>query len=272
MYFFFFFLGIIIGSFLNEIILRYEKDEAITGRSHCPHCGTQLVWYELIPLFSYLFQLGRCRSCKKFLTMQYPLVEFATGALFVISFIVVVGPIGSVVNISSFLALSLLMHLIIWSLFVVITVYDFRTKCIPDVFSYSLAGIAFLHLFIQNGAVLMPSYWDLLAGPLLFLPFYFLWKVSNGRWLGLGDGKLALGIGWFLGFSFGGTAILFAFWIGAVVSVGIIVVQRLFEKTILKMAEETLTLKSEVPFGPFMVLGTLIVYVTHVNIFMSSMF
>jgi len=267
-----FVLGVAIGSFLNVVILRHEKEERITGRSHCIHCGRKLSWYELIPLLSYLLQLGKCNGCKAFLTFQYPLVEFLTGALFVITLGTVVGPMGSIVNVTYYLALSLLAHLIIWSLFIIITVYDFRTKLIPDVFSFSLAGIAFLHLFIQDGVLLVPSYWDLFAGPLLFLPFYILWKVSDGRWLGLGDGKLALGIGWFLGFSLGGTAILFAFWIGAIVSVGLIVIQKLLQKTSEQLGKETLTLKSEVPFGPFMVLGTFIVYMTEMNMFFGVMF
>ena len=110
---------------------------------------------------------------------------------------------------------------------------------------------------------------SLFAGVLLFLPFYILWKVSDGRWLGLGDGKLALGIGWFLGLSLGGTAIMLAFWIGAVVSVGFIVIQKLIQHTVHVRTGKQLTLKSEIPFGPFLVLGTLVVYLTGVNLFIN---
>lgn len=272
---FLFVLGTVVGSFLNVVVLRHIQGEGYAkGRSHCMSCKKVLDWYELVPVFSYLFQLGKCRGCKAKLSPQYPLVELGTGLLFV------------VVYLSSFTYLpgialteqgvkaggTLALHLAIWSLFIVITVYDFRTKLIPDVFSFTLAGLAFLSMFIDGSAFVLPNMWQLLAGPLLFLPFYVLWKVSDGRWLGLGDGKLALGIGWFLGLSLGGTAILFAFWIGAGVSLLILAWQKIsrhFSKTMQSKTttEQTLTMKSEIPFGPFLVLGTLIVYILHFNLF-----
>jgi len=262
-----FLMGVAIGSFLNVVVLRHEKEENITGRSHCMYCGKTLAWYELIPLFSYLKQLGRCRGCGHALSVQYPLVEFATGLLFVFVLKTLFGSVDSRVVVGFTAVFEVVLHCAVWSLFVVITVYDLRTKLIPDVFSFTLAGVAFVLLFVNGGVVSLPSVWNLLAGPLLFLPFYVLWKVSDGRWLGLGDGKLALGIGWFLGLSSGGTAVMLAFWIGAVVSVGIIVVQKLLEYTSAVTTGEHLTLKSEVPFGPFLVLGTLIVYFAHINLF-----
>ncbi len=262
-----FFLGIAIGSFLNVVVLRHEKEKKITGRSVCMSCGKQLTWTELVPVFSYIFQRGKCRGCGVKLSIQYPLVEFFTGVLFVLvgyNFFAFTG-----VVFESLIVLLFIVHLSIWALFMVITVYDFRTKLIPDIFSYSLAGLAFVTIFIAESSLVLPTIWQVLAGPLLFLPFYILWKVSDGRWLGLGDGKLALGIGWLLGLSMGGTAILFSFWIGAGVAVLIIIWQKCVSR---KRAKEQLTLKSEIPFGPFMVLATLIVYVFHINMYANILF
>ena len=135
---------------------------------------------------------------------------------------------------------------------------------IPDVFSFILAGVALLHFMVSISAPeSVFSLWHLLAGPILFLPFYLLWKVSDGAWLGLGDGKLALGIGWFLGLSAGTTAILFAFWIGAGISLILLFLERVLKND----TEAQLTMKSEIPFGPFLVLGTFLVYLFELNLF-----
>lgn len=252
-----FFLGIAVGSFLNVVVLRHEKRKQVTGRSKCPTCGTQLQWVELVPVFSYVFQRGKCRHCETKLSIQYPLVELGCGILFVLVYFHGI-PYESVHT-----KVLLILELTIWSLFLVIAVYDLRTKLIPNVFSFTLAGLACVHMFVSSGSELMPTITHLLAGPILFVPFYLLWKISDGMWLGLGDGKLALGIGWFLGLSGGATAILFSFWIGAGVSLLLIAIARL-----LRSNKSTLTLKSEVPFGPFMVLATLIVYIFEYNLFL----
>ncbi len=256
-----FFLGIAVGSFLNVVILRFEAEEKITGRSRCMNCKKQLVWYELVPVFSYLFQKGKCRNCEIKLSAQYPLVEFFAGILFLC-----VGYVFQTNNVSLFFLLTILFHLVIWSLFVVVTVYDFKTKLIPDEFSYTLSFFAFLSMFISVNGFVLPTVWHFLAGPLLFLPFYLLWKISDGKWLGLGDGKLALGIGWFLGFSLGATAVLVSFWVGAAISLLIIGIQKIVNY-LSDEKHKSLTLKSEIPFGPFLVIGTFIVYMFQINLF-----
>jgi prepilin signal peptidase PulO-like enzyme (type II secretory pathway) len=274
---FFFLLGTVVGSFLNVVILRHIEGEGYAkGRSHCMTCKKTLTWYELIPLFSYIFQFGKCRGCKTKLSLQYPLVELSTGVLFVLVFVHLFASPSSASALAevspyayTFPFPYLALHLTIWSLFVVITVYDYHTKLIPNEFSYTLAGFAFLNMFVQSGSVHLPTVWQFLAGPLLFLPFYFLWRISDGRWLGLGDGKLALGIGWFLGFSSGGTAIMLAFWIGAGVSLLLIGWQKVgnYVARVKNKDKEALTLQSEIPFGPFLVIGTLLVYLFKVNIY-----
>lgn len=267
----FFLLGLVIGSFLNVLIFRTQSGERVTGRSHCTVCQTTLHWYELVPLFSYLWLRGRCRSCKTHISLQYPLVELTTGLLFALVLWVHYPLQHTPYNLS-----LLVLDLALWSLLMVITVYDLKTKLIPDRFSYTFAGLALFSAVLTSvstpasSLLLTPHSYlltHLLAGPLLFLPFYILWYTSDGRWIGLGDGKLALGIGFLLGPVAGLSAVVFSFWIGATVSLLLIAfswlwARRVTNTAMLSSQRKRLTLKSEVPFGPFLVLGTLVVYTT----------
>ena len=157
-------LGLIIGSFLNVVIFRTEKEKKLTGRSFCPKCKKQIYWYDNIPLVSFLLLGGRCRFCRKTISAQYPLVEALTGLVFLATAYLVLGNIlngwlghyFSIVGLSSLLpkfglAVSLLsldfylklFELIflwtIFSVFIVILVYDQKHMLIPD--SFSLTGI-----------------------------------------------------------------------------------------------------------------------------------
>ncbi len=265
-----FILGAVVGSFLNVVILRTEKGVPPTGRSQCPHCNTTLTWKELIPVLSYAFQRGKCRTCGTPLSLQYPLVELLTATLFALVgyTMLATGTLTLELYQAPTLALGVALsifalHLVIWSLFTVITVYDLRTKLIPDLFSFTLIGAALL-LMVVSGNVSIA--W-LIAGPLFYVPYWVLWRVSEGRWIGLGDAKLSWGIAWFLGPALGGTAVLFAFWIGAICSLSLIGIQRLTEARARSKNGNALTLKSEVPFGPYLVLGAFIVYLTHFDLF-----
>ncbi len=257
-YFAVFIFGTIIGSFLNVVLYRYNTGRGIGGRSMCFSCKRTLSVVDLVPVLSYIFLGGKCRTCKSKISIQYALVELLTGLLFAGVFAVDVHLIQ--VSISVFL-FDFIYHLIIVSLLVLITVYDLRHKIIPDAFAYAFAVLAIIHLFIGITAggdimILSPSGWTMLAGVILAFPFYLLWLVSDGAWMGLGDAKLALGIGWFLGLSAGASAIIFGFWIGAAVSVLILV-----------CLPRRLTMKSEIPFAPFLVIGLLTVFFLGYNIF-----
>ncbi len=237
--------GTIVGSFLNVVVLRYGTGMSIArGRSQCFSCGKMLHWYELVPVASFIFLWGRCSVCKSKISWQYPLVEMFTGLLFLATFIHV--------GISVYLPY----YWFVMSLLVAISVYDFKHKIIPD-------GMAFLFGFVTLIASLFTFFYtgentvfDILAGPVLALPFALLWLVSRGRWIGLGDAKLVIGIGFMLGLAKGVSAVVLAFWIGAGISVAIIIIQ----KSRLLLSSKNLTMKSEIPFGPFLILGTLIVF------------
>ena len=121
-----FILGIAIGSFLNVVSLRYEPGQKlmdfkiIGGRSHCPYCGKILSWYELVPLFSFLIQKGKCRNCEHKLSWQYPLVELLSGLIFV--FVPLVASYWPLV----------IIWLLIFILFLLLSIIDFRHYIIPD--------------------------------------------------------------------------------------------------------------------------------------------
>ena len=233
-----FIFGAIVGSFLNVIALRWNTGKGLGGRSMCMSCGKTLTWKELVPIFSFVAQKGACRKCKSKISWQYPLVEFLAGAVFVLIFL-------SFPPVSALAGLTTLVQIIAACLLLVISVYDIKHKIIPDVLVYAFDGLALLSIFVGGSSWLhVPSLSMLLAGPILALPFALLWAISKGKWMGLGDAKLVIGLGWLLGISAGVNAIILAFWIAAVVSViWLYVVYGKFKH------------KTEIPFGPYLIVG-----------------
>lgn len=257
-----FLFGTIIGSFLNVVIYRFNTGKSIVkGRSICMTCNRTLRWYELIPVFSYLFQLGKCRRCAEKISHQYPIVELITGLIFVlISY--------HFLSIFMFVPFSYIFlvtfYIFIFSILIVISVYDLRHKIIPDILVYLFAFISFLSIFINfsivGGLFIKPSFSSLIAGPILALPFALIWFFSKGKWMGLGDAKLMLGIGWVLGIYQGLAAIILAFWIGSIISL-----------TFMFISKNKINMKTEIPFAPFLILGFLIVFLLNLNIFSLSL-
>jgi len=245
-WFFFFLLGLAVGSFLNSVIYRLDKKESIVkARSRCPHCQKVLSWFELIPLMSFIFQKGRCRHCGKSISLQYPLVELATGLLFVLV-------------ISNFWRFDLqwrsnLPDIIFWlfvvSCLVVIFVYDLKHYIIPNEIVYPgiVLGFGFWiwHLFGIWPAEVSMRPEDLALGILPTLFFLAIVLFSRGRWMGMGDVKLVLFMGLVLGWPNILVALFLAFTIGALVSIGLMVLARK-------------NLKSQIPFGPFLAGATII--------------
>lgn len=240
-----FLLGLVVGSFLNVVIYRYNTGSAgwriIAGRSQCLSCTQTLRWFELVPLFSFFLQRGRCRHCLSKISWQYPTVEVATGLLFALIF--------SRFLLTEQTLLWLLLHWALFSLLLVITAYDLRHKIIPDGLVYAFSGLALWSALLGPGAVGAASH--LLAGLGLFAFFFLLWWLSGGRWMGFGDAKLALGVGFLLGPAGALSAVIFAFWSGALVGMSLLIYGRLSGRG------KSFTMKSEIPFAPFIVLGLL---------------
>lgn len=274
---FFFLLGAIVGSFLNVLVFR-SGVSSLFGRSRCLLCGTELRWFELIPLLSFFLQGRRCRSCRSRISWQYPLVELVTGLVFAaifwkhFSFLSLFS--YSVIQLSVMSAVIQLLvisyELLVWSLLIAIAVYDLRHKVIPDSFVYGFIFLSFLHLLISYFIFHISSPRDFLGGPLLALALASVWFLSRGRAIGLGDAKLALGMGWFLGFVGGLSAFILGFWLGALYALAALAARFIMLRTsfcpTLKLRLQGLTMKTELPLAPFLIAGTLIVYLTGVDV------
>lgn len=252
-----FVLGAIIGSFLNVYIYRFHTGKSLLGSSHCLSCGEPLRWYELFPVLSYLGLRGHCRTCGCYIPVRYVTVELLTAVLFA----------GA-----ALLTMDVVM-LALWcwalAILVVVLVYDINHFIIPDrlvVYLLVVAGTIFAYqqyLLPATGAELA---W-LLAAPLLGSGFLLmLWLVSKGAWLGFGDVKLAIPLGLLITpqvFSF----IVLSFWIGAAVSILIVAWQHLKRgQAGLQSSAQGLTMKSAVPFAPFLIAGCLAVHFFAINV------
>jgi len=238
-----FIFGLLIGSFLNVVILRIDTGLGFGGRSKCFSCGKTLSWYELIPLFSFLFQKGKCRGCNGKVSWQYPVVEFMTGLIFALVYL----KIGIYFGI-----LTLIATLVLVASLIVISVFDIHHQQIPNIplLVFYLSGISLFLLSGQKGVFMY-----LAEGILVSAPLLLLWLVSKGRWLGFGDVLLSIGVGWWLGLSMGFSAILLSFWIGAVFAIIIMLYKR---KKMFKVA---------IPFGPFIALGSLVSFLYTIDMY-----
>ena len=195
---YFFLVGIVIGSFLNVCICRIPRQESVAGaRSHCESCGRTLCWYELIPIFSWLFLRGRCRTCKAPVSVQHPLIEALNGILYILIFAV-----------NGWNLLSVL-YALMTSALIVLSVIDFRTYEIPQRINGFLLILGMWATWLD---------WEHAGGHLagLFAVSGFLWLlyvVSKGKAIGGGDIKLMGACGLLLGWQ----GVILAFFIGCII-------------------------------------------------------
>ena len=223
-----FLFGIVIGSFLNVCIYRIPKKENIVKiRSHCMECNYQLRWYDLVPLFSYIFIGGRCRKCKTKLSLQYPLIEGLNGLLYVL----VVAICG--------LTIESLLYCFMFSALLTLSVIDFRTFEIPleiNLFILTL-GLIRVALDYKN----FPNY---LIGFLSVSGFlYILFLITKGRGIGGGDIKLMAVSGLLLGWKLN----IIAFALGCIIGSIIHIIRMKVTKT-----DHVLAL------GPYLSIGIMI--------------
>ncbi|HXK40189.1 MAG TPA: prepilin peptidase, partial [Candidatus Paceibacterota bacterium] len=153
-------------------------------------------------------------------------------------------------------------------LLVSIAVYDFKHFIIPDGMVYAYLVVSFLWGSAAGGFALAGIGMTLVSGVVVAFPLFFLWAVSKGRWMGFGDVKLAAGLGMMLGILGGGSALIFAVWLGALVSLAIIAYGHVRTRMRMRFAtrKARFTMKSEIPFGPFLVAGTLFVFLTDITL------
>ena len=202
LYIIIFLYGIVIGSFLNVCIYRIPKQENIAKvRSHCMQCDHQLKWYELIPLFSYLLQGGKCRVCKTKISVQYPLIEGANGILYVFIFMI------NGINVDS------LLYCLLTSTLLVLSVIDFRTYEIPIGINYFILVLGLLRTVLHN------THWadHVIGFFVVSVVLYIIIIATKGRGIGGGDMKMMAVCGLFLGWK----EIILAFLLGC--SIGSVV-------------------------------------------------
>lgn len=197
-----FLYGIVIGSFLNVCILRIPLKESIAKqRSHCMNCGYQLAWYDLVPLFSYIFLGGKCRKCKSHISLQYPLVEAINGVLYVLIFLVNGWSIDSVI------------YCLLTSALIVLSVIDFRTYEIPFGINLFILALGLIHFVFHLGDWV--TYGIGLVAVSGFL--WILYQLSRGAAIGGGDVKLMGAAGLLLGWKLAIVAFILGCIIGSVI-------------------------------------------------------
>lgn len=229
---FFTIFGLVFGSFYNVVGLRVPKKESIAfPPSHCTSCGRQLTALDLVPVFSYVFLRGRCRSCGEKIHWVYPLMEFITGALFAISF--------WKIGFEPELAIAILFM----SLLVIITVSDIAYMLIPDKVLLPIGALLLvLRLFIP-----LDPWWDSLLGAGIGFGILLLIAMVSKGGMGGGDIKLFFVIGLVLGVSGTLMTLFFASLIGSIAGIILLRIKDQGRKT-------------PVPFGPSIALGAVIVY------------
>lgn len=255
----FFVFGLFLGSFLNTVALRLEKNEPIIfSRSKCPKCNSVLKWYNLVPILSFVLQKGKCANCSAKIPVRYPVAEIITG-LFVYG-------IAKAIAVFNFqfpvFIILFFYYLIFLSCFFVLTLIDYKTKYIDERIIYFIAAswLIFQIIFwvislpetiswsgffnefleIPGSAPISSIFLAFLAA----LPFLFLFLITLGKGVGLGDAKVAFIMGLFLKPGDLILSLLAAIILGGITSIFILVKSKKF--------------KQEIPYVPFLFFGTLI--------------
>ena len=232
-------LGGLWGSFANVCIVRLPKDKGVVaGRSSCPKCKKEIAWYDNIPIISFFLLQGKCRKCKKDISFQYVVVEL----LSIISFLSIYYLYG--------LSLTTLLLIILSFAFIIIFFIDLKHFIIPDVITYPMMVLGFLKSFDPNLNEIFPNYiFSLIGGifgyGIIWSIIYFYKQVKKKDGMGLGDAKLLAVIG----FWFGLDAIPFIIFLSSTTAL-LSVVPDLIKKT--------KKLSTQIPFGPFIIIGNLI--------------
>ena len=239
-----FLLGTFIGSFLNVVIWRLPREEKLTGRSHCPNCKHKLIWLDLIPVLSFVFYGAQCRYCNKKISWRYPLIEVIVGVLFVLA-VLLVAPSSSLTLLPDWATVA--KYAFILTILLVVFVIDFEHYLIlnkiiyPAIAVVLIADFLIYTVFSQNTLssytfTFVDSLLGMIAG---FLPFYLLWKISKGKWMGLGDAKFGLFLGAVFGFPQIWVCYFIAFLLGTVVAIPLLVTGKK-------------QLSGKLPFGTFL--------------------
>ena len=240
-------LGALWGSFANVCIFRLPKSKGVvSGRSYCPKCKKQIFWYDNIPIISYLVLNGKCRKCKKQITSQYVLVEI----LSLLSFLFIYFLYG--------ISLTTLLLIILALSFIIIFFIDLKHFIIPSSLTFPLMILGFIKSFDPYLNPLFPNYINSLIGGLfgygvIWSIIFFYKQIRKKEGMGLGDAKLFAVIG----FWFGWLSIPFIIFFSSIIALASVVPD---------LMKKTKKMNTQIPFGPYIIIGTLVYLVFENNL------
>lgn len=246
--------GLLIGSFLNVCIYRIPRQESIAfPPSHCPSCDTNLRWYNLIPVLSYVFQKGKCGYCKEKISLQYPIVELLNAILYLLTYI------------KYGLTLEFFFFSIIFSILIIIAFIDLKDIVIPDVLVVFIIVITILYKIVSYIIChTPPQLLDSVSGLILSSLLFIIIIIASRGGMGEGDVTLIGSLGLILGLEKIFLTVLLSFILGAILSV-------------LLLVTKIKGRKDPIPFGPFIILAFITVVfwgdqlmMWYVNTFMGS--
>ena len=231
-------LGALWGSFANVCIIRMPQGKGVVvGRSFCVKCNKKIQWFDNIPIISYLLLKFKCRNCKTKISFQYFLVE----TISLINFLVLYLIFG--------ISLTTLFLIILSVVFLIIFFIDLKHYIIPNSLTYSMMILGFFKSFDPNLDPIFPDFLNSLIGGLLgygiiwsIIYFYRQFKKKEG--MGLGDAKLFAVIG----FWFGWISIPFVIFLSSIIAL---------LSVLPDLLRSSKKLSSQIPFGPFIILGTI---------------
>lgn len=239
----FFILGLIIGSFLNVLVYRLRDAETLLGRSFCRNCKNQIRWYDNIPIISFVLLRGLCRDCETKISWQYPAVELLTGVLFALTGYYFFSSAG----VLSWLETAWLLGIL--SCLIVIAAYDLRNMEIPISMLMISALITYIffsvYFFLVPESFFVSQLWYGILGGAIVSGFFFLlvfW--SRETWMGWGDVWFGFVVGSIVGLPLILPMLTLSFGLGAIVG-------------LLAIAYGEKSMKSQIPFAPFLAAGTI---------------
>ena len=232
-------LGALWGSFANVCIYRLPLEKGVvSGRSFCPNCNNLITWKDNIPVISFLLLNGKCRKCKKKISSQYLLVEVISILLF------------SIIYFLYGISITTLLLLILSLNFLIIFFIDFKHYIIPNVLTFSMMFLGFVKSFVTDLHPMFPNYLNSLIGGIfgygiIWSIIFFYKQVRKKEGMGLGDAKLLSAIG----FWFGWFSIPFVIFLSSIIAL-LAVAPSLINKS--------RKFSSQIPFGPYIIVATLI--------------
>jgi len=237
-------LGAIVGSFANVVAYRLNSGRPIlVGRSKCDSCAEELSPITLVPIISFIVLRGRCSMCGSKIGAGHVLAEVTLAALFGAA-LYIHGP-----------SIELLLSLVFLTLLTSIVIYDLRHTIIPNILVYPLIVVGGLMAYVSADV------YAAIAAVSMATFFGLIWLLSRGRAMGFGDAKLVLALALFVGYPLAISGFMLSFWIGAVISVALLVIYR-----------KRRTMSNEVPFAPYLAIGFLCAYLLQLNLLPSVFF